>query len=114
MIKHDNAHPHNSPVKHTRRMRAIQPSQAAKSISPIRFNDTYRSSFDIGHPSLCIDNRKPGLTPVNQELAKSQLLTTLNFDNYTDRQKYKPSPKRALAAVLGTRSKSYCELTMMD
>jgi hypothetical protein len=57
----------------------------ALSVSPIRYNDTFRSSFEIGCPALCMKSQKVARTPLNRELASSVLLTSLNFDNKENR-----------------------------
>ena len=75
----------NVPYYHPLRRQIDQTLPQTQSVSPIRFNDTYRSTFQIGHPALTMETKKPEICPLNQDLARSVLLTSLNFDNTQDR-----------------------------
>jgi len=85
VIKHDNTEPHTVEYRSGKRLRSCQPTQQPRSVSPLRYNDTYRSSFDLGcHQTF--DAIKIAKNPLTQEIALSQLLASLNFDHAIDRQ----------------------------
>jgi chloramphenicol O-acetyltransferase len=48
VMKHDNAYPHNTLVKTSKKFFGANQSKSAAVLSPIRMNDTYRSTLQIG------------------------------------------------------------------
>jgi len=47
-MKHDNAQPHNTQVKTSKKYFGSRQSKSTAVLSPIRMNDTYMSTFQIG------------------------------------------------------------------
>jgi len=68
-MKHDNAMPHNDPVKTSKKYFGMSMSKSTSDLSAIRMNDTYRSTLQLGQV-----NRKTAAPAGKQSVVEPQII----------------------------------------